>query len=244
MSKPDIIITRTQFGADALAHRLEGLGYNPVVLPLLEAQATGAPAPLEKPNGIIVTSAQIFRYLPSGFARAVPVHAVGDATAAAARAAGFEDVSASHGDVKALCADVRMQKPTGTWLYIGPEEPAAGTAEALSSIGCKIMNWAVYRTVPARYDNAALATYLEGHKPCYVLLHSAKAAAIFANAIQQYGPDARLSQIKVLCLSKAVLECLANIHFGGSYVAHTPDENALVTLLQTECQNVRTNDER
>ena len=87
-------VTRAQPGADRTADRLLALGYVPVVLPLLALEAIFQPNPdLSDVWALAFTSRNaVTAFAPLTPDRALPVFAVGDATAEAARAAGFADV--------------------------------------------------------------------------------------------------------------------------------------------------------
>lgn len=105
-----VIVTRPPLSAERTAGRLVELGYTPVLMPLFEPrhcpQAVRA-ALEENPGELILTSAEAVRSLPGGesFDRgwlSRPVHAVGQATARAARAFGFSDIRVSGGQEKPL----------------------------------------------------------------------------------------------------------------------------------------------
>ncbi|MDM8352398.1 uroporphyrinogen-III synthase, partial [Brevundimonas diminuta] len=90
-------VTRAEPGAARTADRLTALGFTPITAPLLTLEplpgaldAVPAPAAvaalaLTSPNGVEAFAPLISRF------RRHPVFAVGDATAEAARAAGFAD---------------------------------------------------------------------------------------------------------------------------------------------------------
>src|SRR5690606_3696589 len=98
-------VTRAEPGAARTADRLTALGFEPVVVPLLTlaplpGALNAAPPPdavavlaLTSPNGVEAFAPLIPRF------RDHPVFAVGDATAKAARAAGFADVRSASGDI-------------------------------------------------------------------------------------------------------------------------------------------------
>lgn len=226
MSKPTVIITRTQPYADVLAERVRVLGYDAYAMPLLKAEATGIPCPARKFDGAIITSSQALRFLPPEFPRTMPVFTVGYGTANAARAAGFEDVREGGGDVQVLGRTVRATNPTGTWVHISAEEPAAETADALRGIGDKLHAWPIYRTVGMPLDLARAQT------AAAITVHSVRAAKVLATAVQSYGHPETLQKMSLLCLSEAVLECLRTSGFGHTYTAPRPDEDALIETLQ------------
>ena len=92
-----ILITRPQPGAAESAQALRALGWEPVLAPALTLTALPFKAPPHC-QALVITSRAAARALP---ALPLRVIAVGDATAAEARARGFADVQAAAGDAAA-----------------------------------------------------------------------------------------------------------------------------------------------
>jgi uroporphyrinogen-III synthase len=130
--------------ADLLAER----GFEPVHKALGSAQATGAARPALEPEAILVTSAQAVRFV-SGFP-AVPVHAVGSATASALRESGIEPASIGEAGAASLVASI---DPHLRLWHVGGERVAAPLEAALADR--TVARWTVYRIVVP--DGAAAA---------------------------------------------------------------------------------------
>ncbi len=84
-----MLVTRPQPGADATAARLVALGFEPAIAPLLAVEHLACDLP--PPDGlgaVLATSGNAVDAIPGAW-RGLPLFAVGDATAARARAAGF-----------------------------------------------------------------------------------------------------------------------------------------------------------
>ena len=94
-----IWITRAQPEAEATAGRIRALRHEPVVAPVLEVRPSlDAPA-LEGVGALAFTSRNGVRaFVALTPERDLQVFTVGDATAAAAREAGFTDVASASGD--------------------------------------------------------------------------------------------------------------------------------------------------
>ena len=105
-----LIITCPRPDSEALRERLGAMGHDVMVEPMLTIQTlAGAPLDLEDAAAVLLTSANGARALAQRTdARDLSVLAVGDATATAARVAGFRDVAVAGGDVVALTALVRL----------------------------------------------------------------------------------------------------------------------------------------
>src|SRR5579864_1783939 len=90
-------VTRAQPAAEATAERLRALGVEPLVEPLLAVRPiTGASVDLTGAAAIAFTSANaVAAFAALSGDRSLPAFVVGDATAAAARAIGFERVTSA-----------------------------------------------------------------------------------------------------------------------------------------------------
>jgi uroporphyrinogen-III synthase len=102
-----LLITRPEPGASATAERARALGLTVILAPLFELQARAwmPPAP-DGFDAVLITSANAIRMGGAALQtyHHLPLLAVGEATAAVAREAGFTNVTASEGDGLALIA--------------------------------------------------------------------------------------------------------------------------------------------
>ncbi len=212
-------ITRAQPGAGATAERVRAMGFEPFVAPLLEVRTVkGPPIDLAGVGALAFTSANGIEGFTSRCTdRGLPVFTVGDATAAAARDGGFEQVISADGDVKAL-ADMIKRHRTG--IRGDVLHPAA--AETIGELPARKL--VVYETVPARLapDLARRVASMDA-----VLLHSQKGARILADILRRNpAPNLRL-----VCLSQAVASPLKDIPAREIVAAALPNEEALLNLL-------------
>jgi len=213
-------ITRTAPAARDTADRLSALGHDPVVAPLLTVRAVAHDAPVPAHVALAFTSRNaVAVWADLSPARGLPVLCVGDATADAARAAGFTDVRSAAGDATDLAALIRREA-AGPVLVPGPARPAADLA-ALAGPTVPVLPLVVYETVEA---DLAAPTGIDG-----VLFHSARAATAFArrHAATALGRTA-------FALSDAVAEPLLPLGFAGVRIAARPDQDALLDTLRPE----------
>ena len=107
-----VLITRPREDAEALAEALAVRGVEALVEPLLEiVPLNPGDFDLAGVQAALLTSANGARALAAATGlRDVPVLAVGEATAAAARAAGFAEVAVAGGDVAACLADGNLYR--------------------------------------------------------------------------------------------------------------------------------------
>ncbi|HEY3797218.1 MAG TPA: uroporphyrinogen-III synthase [Caulobacteraceae bacterium] len=221
-----IWITRARPAADATARRVRDLGFEPVVAPLLNIRTIpDAAIDLAGVGALAFTSAngvEAFAALSPG--RSIRVFTVGDATAAAARAAAFADVASASGDADALIRLIAAEGPRirGDVLYPAAAEPARDLIGPLAGQGVSVRQVAVYETVVTPPDAALLACLpqLAG-----VLLHSARAAAALAEALDAHPAP----HLVAYCLSAQVARPLAGRV--ATCVAASPDEASLLKTL-------------
>ena len=212
-------ITRAEPGASRTAERVRALGHEPVVAPLLEVRALPARIGLQGVGALAFTSANGVRaFAALSPARALPVFAVGEATAAAARAAGFADLACADGDVQALAALIARARPDGGVLAALAAQPAGDLIGALEAAGVEARSIAVYETAPTALDAPPAADA--------VLVHSPKAARRLAALL---GREGALAPAVICCISQAAAEPLAAC--GPPAVAARPDEPGLLALL-------------
>ena len=169
--RPRVWVTRARPGADRTAERLRALGMEPVVQPLLTVQPLSPALPdLDRFAALVFTSLNgVAAYADLTPRRDHPVFAVGDATAQAARDAGFAEVRSAAGDLEDLTRLLADAAP-GPLLTVAAETPAGDLTQSLREAGgaqpVEILT--VYRTVPT---GAARPAAIDA-----VLIHSPRAA--------------------------------------------------------------------
>jgi uroporphyrinogen-III synthase len=210
-------VTRARPGAERTAERLAAAGYIPLVVPLLEIRTIDVRLELDGVEGLAFTSLNgiaAFAALHTG--RTLPVFAVGDATARAARVAGFVDVRSAHGDVTALATLIRAEARGLFLLHPGAAEPAGDLATAVGE-AARVHAVPVYE---ARETGA-------GPPPAWdaALFHSPRAARALPTEI-----DGGIA----VALSPAVAAALAGRDLAELRIAASPTETALFAALAGE----------
>ncbi|MFI4975064.1 MAG: uroporphyrinogen-III synthase [Caulobacterales bacterium] len=228
--RPSVWVTRTEPGASATARRVEALGAEAILEPLLEVRALAdAPIDLAEVCALAFTSANAVRvFAELCHARDLPVFTVADATAAAARAVGFATVVSARGDVAALAELLiaRRRDLGGIVLHPGAAEPAGDLAGALAGAGVPVRDLTLYETAP-RDPSPALLARLQNID--LVLLHSPKAARRLVEVLDA-NPAPHLI---AFCLSRAVAEPLSGAGLAKVRVAASPTEDDLLALIGT-----------
>lgn len=233
-----VLITRPELSASKTAERLRAAGHEPHILPLAQAKhdpAAALNALRSEPDAVTITSAEAIRVLAalgSGLEPylGIPIFAVGTATAAAATALGFRNVSTGGGTGAALAALV-AESAKGRIVYLAGS-PRSGTFEqAFTNHQDRLSVCECYRMLDIRYGNEAVVAFLEEAAPAAILLYSAGSVRRFFALPAVENHPAILSGIRLLCISETAAEAVPEAFRQAVSVAETPEEASLFRLL-------------
>ncbi len=229
------LVTRPREQADELAAALSARGIEPVLEPLIEIRLRddGARvlAPLlEDAGGLLFTSANGVRaFATFSLRRDLPALAVGDATAEAARDAGFADVASAGGTVAdlALLVRRRLGPEAGALVHSAAQEVAGDLAGALGAHGYDVRRAILYDAVPAEALSAATAGLVRAGAIAAAIFFSPRTAATFVRLVRAAGLEAPCRAIAAVALSQAVAEKL-DVSWRALHVASAPTGAALL----------------
>lgn len=228
-----VLVTRAAPEADTTAARLRALGHAAIVSPVLEIDPVGAKIDSAGAQALLFTSAAAVRAVAYERAlKALPVFAIGAATAQAAHAVEFRHVyAAQEGDVVAL-ARQHGDPARGAIMHLSGEDVARDLVGDLTGAGFRAARTIVYR---ARFASAltgeATACFQAGLIDA-VLFHSARGAESFARLARAAGVDGETGAADALCFSPRVAEAAKSLTWRAILVASAPREEALLSLLQ------------
>ncbi|MBY0563119.1 MAG: uroporphyrinogen-III synthase [Hyphomonadaceae bacterium] len=214
-------ITRALPEAERTAARVRVRGAEPIVAPLLTIVPRSFDRSIEGVQALAFTSANGVRAFPfSREAADLPVFAVGDATADAARAAGFVHVHAAGGDVQALAALLTsaLKPGAGRVLHISGADIAGDLVDALRGVGIDAERRVAYSAIAVTALPDAYYGPLD-----VVLFHSARAAALFTKL-----GAGQASRLQAACLSEQVAQAAGKAAWKRVIVAPAPREEALL----------------
>ena len=228
-----VLVTRPEVGAAETAERVAGLGFVPILAPVLSI--VPLPARLPKAAGVqavLLTSGNALPVLGPEFLE-VPVLAVGDATAARARAAGFGNVTSAGRNAEALAALVgaRCRADGGTLLLPTGEGEGLVLARTLRAAGFAVARRTVYAAVPQNTLPVAAESALARGEVAAALFFSPATARSFTKLLLAALPAGCLKAVDALALSPAVAAPLAPLPWRRLRVADRPSQDALLTLL-------------
>lgn len=209
-------VTRARPGADRTAERLVGLGHTPLVVPLLEIRPLDVTLDLSGVQALAFTSLNgVSAFAALSPDRSLPVFAVGDATARAARDAGFASVRSAEGALNDLATLIRAEASGLSILHPCALEPAGDLSAAIGPA-------APVRSVPVYGAQETLAA----PPPAWdaVLIHSPRAARALVAALTRQGGSDRVA----VAISAAAADPLRQVGFKALRIADGPTESALL----------------
>ncbi len=228
MALPGILITRPEPGAAETARRVAALGWRPVLAPALVL----APRPFQPPaaQALLLTSRAAARALPPS---PLPVFAVGEATAAEARARGFPQVQAAAGDAAALAALVaqRLHPAAGPLLLAVGQGYGADLAGLLRAQGFAVLRRVAYAAAPAPALPEAARVALQQGGIAAALFFSPRSAQSATALVAGAGLVATVAAVRALAISARVAQALAALPWREIRVAARPDQDCLLELL-------------
>ena len=188
-------------------------------------------------GAVIITSANALGAVAGNPAREtlvkLPLFAVGQRSADAARQVGFADVTSAGGDVRDLVQLIveRHADAAAPLLYLAGEDRAADLVAELAVHGVAAELAVVYRAGSAPFP-PELTAALEAGDVDGVLHFSRRSAENYIAGARQAGIVEQALEVRHFCLARPIAEPLSGAGAGSIAVAKRPDEAALLGLLQ------------
>lgn len=212
---------------DAFHRLFGGFGLPIVDCPLLRPEAINDPLPAPDDFDAVIFTSQIaldfFPVDPTW--RTKTAYAVGAATAAAARAAGFEDVVCTGQDAADLAA-LFQASDTQRAFYPSAEEPAVELAAQFPE---RVARQAVYRMIASLDLPAPAIAALGGEEVVYAPSFSRRTTLSLVSALSRAGVD-KAANLTVIGISRAAVE-LPSAPWGTTLVALEPTAPSIADTL-------------
>lgn len=223
MSLP-VIVIRPEPGCTQTVDSGAAIGLDMLGCPLFEIVSRAWSVPADKTDGLLIGSANALRYGGPGLEalRTLPVLAVGEATAAAARAAGFTVERTGAGGLQALVDG--LAGPRHLLRLAGEEHVPLRLPP-----GVVIETRVVYAGEPRSMPSTLADRLGTG---AVVLLHSGVAAKHFAAECARLGISR--AQIRLAALAPRIA-ALAGEGWGEVVAAAQPSDGALLALAADLC---------
>lgn len=239
-----VLVIRPEVQAARTAGKLEALGHEADILPLLvpvHDLASAAEALKSSYSALAVTSAEAIRclqrlgpvlepYLD------VPVFTVGKATAWAAKHAGFTNIHAAGGNGRELAGLVTdcfaaSDNPTKPLLYLAAATRSGLFESTLADNGIDCVTTEIYHMAVIAFALEQQQALLV-NKPVDAVFFFSKenAKAFFDLEVFRTSKDA-LRKTLFFCLSRNIAEAIPDEFSNSAVISLNPDEDELIDLL-------------
>lgn len=233
-----VLVTRPEPDASMTAASLRQRGHVPLVLPLSAVGGIEADWPeADTVDVVAVTSANALRHAPAVRLEALlglPCHCVGERTAAAARQAGFTSIDIANGYGQDMARRMVARFSSGTrvlYLCGRVRHDAFEAGLAAARLDCTPVE--TYETVFPAPDMTTVQELCAGGPPDIALAYSARGADALAALAERDEITPLFAAMRVACLSPAVAGRLSGKGAWPILVSPTPDEAALLDLLDS-----------
>ena len=238
-----VLVTRPLPDAETTAASLRARGFAALSAPMLRFE----PLPFHDDDdaqygAVVVTSANALRGIEPQLAGSVllklPLFAVGEHTADAARKAGFTKVITSKSDASTLRDLVAERAKSGKLkkasplLYLAGADLARDLAVELGEKGFSVVTQTTYKMVPAKTLPREVCDAFVAGEIEAVLHYSRRSARAFVEAARTGGVEISALALPQCCLSAQVAEIVREAGATQVTVAARPDENALFEALK------------
>ena len=218
-----LVVTRADPGGSATVEQARAVGLDARHVQLFAARSMAWEAPQAAGyDAILLTSAQAARLGGAQLARLadLPVHAVGEATASAARAVGLRVAVTGESDVRTLLDGMASSRIERVLWLCGRERPAVD-AQGIAITPLPV--YAVDATPPPPEWDRAIAA------PAVVMAHSARGAARIAKLA-----GGRRKHLTLLAIGAAVAAA-AGEGWAEKAVSRRPDDAAMLAEAHALC---------
>jgi uroporphyrinogen-III synthase len=237
-----VLVTRPHPDDEATASALRAKGFEVLLAPMLRFEPVAFPDDEDARYGaVIVTSANAVRgiepHLEGSRLLKLPLFAVGEHSAAAARRAGFENVIAANGDAARLrdlvfaSVKAKQLKKASPLLYLAGADLSRDLAGELRDHGFNIVTRTTYRMAAMSRLPREVCDAFAANRVGAVLHYSQRSARVFLEAVRAAGVEISALAIPQCCISATVASVVRDAGAMQVMVAASPDENALFEAL-------------
>ena len=222
-----LFLFRPEPGWAVSAKSAEDMGLEVFGAPLFTIEPVEWRAPLPGDfDGLLVGSANVFRHGGPQLKKfdKLPVHVVGEATAAAARSAGFLIGRTGRGGLQSLVD--QLGNRTLHLLRLAGEDRVTLRLPDSLSVDTRVL----YRAVPQGLSDAAIANLQDGG---VVALHSGSAAQRFKAECDTHDLDR--AKIDLVVIGPRVAE-MVGAGWRSIHIAEAPGDTELLALARSLCQ--------
>ncbi|WP_457796739.1 uroporphyrinogen-III synthase [Methylocystis sp. S23] len=229
-----VLVLRARDDALRSSEKLRAMGFTPVVSPVLEIAATGAPIPPGDYDAVLASSAKGIECAGAGAEpyKRLPFHAVGARTAKAAEARGWRpDIVA--GDAGAILPPLLARYPEPAhFLYLAGRDRQAALEAGLTGDGHKVTAVNVYEARAAESLSDEARAAIRAGDIDVALHYSRRSVEIFLSLAEAAGLAAALPAIAHVALSAEIAAPLEALSLKVARAAK-PEEGDLLQAIGT-----------
>ncbi|MFC2951436.1 uroporphyrinogen-III synthase [Marinicaulis aureus] len=217
-----VLITRAEPDASEFAAECRLRGLDPVISPVMRIEIEKTEPDLSDVGALAFTSVNGVRaFAANSPERSLPVFAVGPVTAAAATAAGFQQIGVAGGDVHTLTNHIAAESALlgKAILHIAGADRAGDLVAMLGERSVAARRQTLYHAKAEDMLSAEAVAALKGEPGLWVTLFSPRTATLFLALAEKAGLTSQLAQARALCLSAAVAQAASAVIWGETVVA-------------------------
>lgn len=229
-----LLLTRPAEEGERTRQACEAAGHKVLLSPVLRFEPLPVTLDLTGVQALAVTSRQGLRSLAQATTRRdPPLFAVGAATAALARDAGFRSVESAEGDLSALARLLagRLSPAGGAILHATGTERAGDLAESVPLQNFTIVRTELYQARPLDELDRTTREVLAHGQLDAVAFFSPRSAGIFVTLVRQAGLAETCAGLLAACLSPAVARSAADLPWAATVTAAEPSLPSLLGAL-------------
>jgi uroporphyrinogen-III synthase len=237
-----VLVTRPHPDDEATAAALRARGLKVLRAPMLRFEPVAFHDDADARYGaVIVTSANALRGIEAHLAGSrllkLPLFAVGEHTASAARRAGFDNVISANGGAAGLrdcvlaSVKARALKKASILLYLAGADLARDLAGELGERGFSVVTQTTYRMIPVANLPQEVCEAFAANAVEAVLHYSRRSARALVEAARAAGVEISALALPQCCISDAVAAIVRDAGAAQVMVAASPEENALFETL-------------
>lgn len=229
------VLTRPREDSERTAAALRARGHEALIAPLMRVEPAATKLTTAW-GGVVITSAHAAQALADRSERdaliKLPLYAVGQRSADAARDAGFTVIVTAGGDLKDLVRTIVEHRADdkGPLLYLAGEVRSGDLIGDLTTHGIAAEMAVVYRAVPAPFSAELIAALQSGAVDA-VLHFSKRSAESYLAGARAAEVAAQALAVTHYCLSAQIAAPLKAAGAARVVVAKRPDEAAMIELL-------------
>lgn len=229
-----LVLTRPKKDGERLARKLRRFGHQVWLAPMLTINVfdrvdwpnfTPDILAATSANGVLalIAHAASFRQATGVRVQTLPLFAVGQQTARAAKRAGWQTIHTGQGDVNSLANQMKHVSQQAEIWHISGEDQAGDLVKQLSAHGRQARRVKLYEAVQAQYLPKRVVNRLTAADG--FVLYSVRSAQAFIACL-----NGRHLSATAFCLSSKVADVMAAQGFATA-IAEAPNDDAICRLI-------------